>query len=151
MGCKEFYHEPAPLPCRSIIHVGQEKYGISYASRKYSKSRSYIYFWKARLGRDRVELLTCQSRRPHSYPKQHTAEKLKLIWNMHRRNPDLGIVGPFPSSWRIFWRRSWTTNWATTSTTTRTKRQTTAATATAAKRCAPAWRCGCVGPPRPEG
>ena len=25
-----------------------EKYGVSRASRKYNKSRSYIYFWKAR-------------------------------------------------------------------------------------------------------
>ena len=24
-----------------------EKYGVSRASRKYNKSRSYIYFWKA--------------------------------------------------------------------------------------------------------
>ena len=25
-----------------------EKYGVSHASRKYNKSQSYIYFWKAR-------------------------------------------------------------------------------------------------------
>ena len=25
-----------------------EKYGVSRASRKYNKRRSYIYFWKAR-------------------------------------------------------------------------------------------------------
>ena len=29
-----------------------EKYGVSRASRKYNKSRSYIYFWKKTLGRD---------------------------------------------------------------------------------------------------
>ena len=28
-----------------------EKYGVSRASRKYNKSRSYIYFWKQRWGR----------------------------------------------------------------------------------------------------
>ena len=27
-----------------------EKYGVSRASRKYNKSRSYIYFWKQRWG-----------------------------------------------------------------------------------------------------
>jgi len=27
-----------------------EKYGVSRASRKYNKSRSYIYFWKKRWG-----------------------------------------------------------------------------------------------------
>lgn len=25
-----------------------DKYGVSRASRKYNKSRSYVYFWKAR-------------------------------------------------------------------------------------------------------
>lgn len=29
-----------------------EKYGVSRASRKYNKGRSYIYFWKTALGRD---------------------------------------------------------------------------------------------------
>ncbi len=27
-----------------------EKYGVARASRKYNKSRSYIYFWKKRYG-----------------------------------------------------------------------------------------------------
>ncbi len=48
-----------------------EKYGVSRASRKYNKSRSYIYFWKARWD-ESVESLACQSRRPHSHPNQHT-------------------------------------------------------------------------------
>ena len=29
-----------------------EKYGVSQASRKYNKSRSYIYFWRARWNGD---------------------------------------------------------------------------------------------------
>ena len=45
-----------------------EKYGVSRASRKYNKSRSYIYFWKARWDGS-VASLACQSRRPHSHPK----------------------------------------------------------------------------------
>ena len=49
-----------------------EKYGVSRASRKYNKSRSYIYFWRARWDGS-VESLACQSRRPHSHPNQHTA------------------------------------------------------------------------------
>ena len=68
-----------------------EKYGVSRASRKYNKSRSYIYFWKARWDGS-VESLGCQSRRPHSHPNQHTKEELKMIRNMRRRNPDLGMV-----------------------------------------------------------
>ena len=68
-----------------------EKYGVSRASRKYNKSRSYIYFWKARWD-GTVQSLACQSRRPHSHPNQHTEAELKLIRDMRRRNPHLGMV-----------------------------------------------------------
>ena len=68
-----------------------EKYGVSRASRKYNKGRSYIYFWKARYD-GTIESLACQSRRPRSHPNQHTEQELKLIRDMHRRNPKLGIV-----------------------------------------------------------
>ena len=68
-----------------------EKYGISRASRKYNKSRSYIYFWKQRWDGS-VASLACQSRRPHSHPNQHTEAELKLIRDMRRRNPTLGMV-----------------------------------------------------------
>ena len=68
-----------------------EKYGVSRASRKYNKSRSYIYFWKQRWDGS-VASLACQSRRPHSHPNQHTEAELKLIRDMRRRNPTLGMV-----------------------------------------------------------
>ena len=68
-----------------------EKYGVSRASRKYNKSRSYIYFWRGRWD-GTPESLACRSRRPHSHPKQHTEEELKLIRDMRRRNPKLGMV-----------------------------------------------------------
>ena len=68
-----------------------ETYGVSRASRKYNKSRSYIYFWKERWDGS-VESLACQSRRPHSHPNQHTEEELKLIRDMRRRNSKLGMV-----------------------------------------------------------
>lgn len=67
-----------------------EKYGVSKASRKYNRSRSYIYFWKARYD-GTIESLACQSRRPHSHPNQHTQDELKLITDMRRRNPDLAL------------------------------------------------------------
>ena len=38
------------------------------------------------------ESLACQSRRPHSLPNQHTEAELKLIRDMRRRNPNLGMV-----------------------------------------------------------
>ena len=68
-----------------------EKYGVSRANRKYNKSRSYIYFWKARWDGS-VESLACRSRRPHSHPNQHTQEELKFIQDMRRRNPTLGLI-----------------------------------------------------------
>ena len=68
-----------------------EKYGVARASRKYNKAASYIYFWKARYDGS-IESLACRSRRPHSHPKQHTEAELKLIRDMRRRNPKLGIV-----------------------------------------------------------
>ena len=68
-----------------------EKYGVSRASRKYNKSRSYIYFWQPRWDGS-VASLACQSRRPHSHPNQHTEAELKLIRDMRRRNPNLGMV-----------------------------------------------------------
>ena len=68
-----------------------EKYGVSRASQKYNKGRSYIYFWKARWD-GTVESLACQSRRPHSHPNQHTEAEMKLIQDMRRRNPNLRMV-----------------------------------------------------------
>ena len=68
-----------------------EKYGVSRASRKYNKSRSYIYIWRARWN-GTPESLECRSRRPRSHPNQHTEAELKLIRDMRRRNPNLGMV-----------------------------------------------------------
>ena len=76
---------------RQSLLTYAQKYGVSRASRKYNKSRSYIYFWRARYDGS-LQSLACQSRRPHSHPNQHTPEELKLISDMHRRNPKLGIV-----------------------------------------------------------
>jgi len=76
---------------RQSLLTYAQKYGVSRASRKYNKSRSYIYFWRARYD-GFLQSLACQSRRPHSHPNQHTQEELKLIADMHRRNPKLGIV-----------------------------------------------------------
>jgi len=68
-----------------------EKHGVSKASRKYNKARSYIYFWKKRWDGS-LESLQCESRRPHSHPNQHTEEELNLIRDMRRRNPHLGMT-----------------------------------------------------------
>ena len=67
------------------------KYGVSQASRKYNKSRSYIYFWKQRWDGTTASL-ACQSRRPRSHPNRHTEDELKLIRDMRRRKPELGMI-----------------------------------------------------------
>ena len=68
-----------------------KKYGVGKASRKYNRARSFIYFWLKRW--DGTEKsLCCQSRLPHHHPNEHTPEELKLIRDMKRRNPALGMV-----------------------------------------------------------
>jgi transposase InsO family protein len=66
------------------------KHGVSHASRKYNKTRSYIYFWLSRYNGS-TESLALRSRRPHSHPNQHTEEELDLLRRMRHRNPDLGL------------------------------------------------------------
>lgn len=76
---------------RQSILIFAERYGVSKASRKYNKARSYIYFWRARYD-GTVQSLACLSRRPHSHPTQHSPEEILLLRNMCRRNPKLGRV-----------------------------------------------------------
>ena len=66
-------------------------HGVSKASRKYNRARSFIYFWLKRWDGS-VESLRPESRRPHHHPNEHTPEELKLIRDMRRRNPRLGMV-----------------------------------------------------------
>ena len=68
-----------------------EKYGVSRASRKYNRARSYIYFWKSRWDGTESSLVN-QSRRPHHHPNEHTPEEIALIKRYHRRSPDLGLT-----------------------------------------------------------
>ncbi len=61
----------------SLVKYAQSK-GVSQASRKYDKSRSFIYFWLKRYD-GTIESLANQSRRPHHHPNQHRQEEIKLI------------------------------------------------------------------------
>ena len=67
------------------------RYGVSKASRKYNKARSYIYFWLSRYD-GTPGSLACRSRRPHTHPRSHTEAELKLVRDVRRRNPKLGIL-----------------------------------------------------------
>ena len=68
-----------------------EKYGVARAARKYNRAPSTIYFWLSRYD-GTLESLANLSRRPHAHPAQHTVAELKLIRDMRRRNPALGLV-----------------------------------------------------------
>ena len=87
---------------QSLMKYAQ-KYGVSRASRKYNRSRSYIYFWKARWD-GTEQSLACRSRRPHHHPNEHTPEELKLIRDLRRRNPTLGL----PELWQRLCMRGYT-------------------------------------------
>lgn len=75
---------------QSLIHYAM-KYGGSRASRRYNRARSTIYFWMARYD-GTPESLGCRSRRPHTHPNAHTEAEYKLIRDVRRRNPELGIL-----------------------------------------------------------
>ena len=75
---------------QSLINYAQ-KHGVSRTSRKYNKARSYIYFWLGRYD-GTIESLACRSRRPHSHPRAHSQQELKLIADVRRRNPRLGLL-----------------------------------------------------------
>lgn len=75
---------------QSLLNYAR-KFGVSRAGRKYNKGRSYIYFWLGRWD-GTIDSLACLSRRPHRHPRQHTEQELKLIKDMRRRDPDLGML-----------------------------------------------------------
>ena len=64
--------------------------GVSKASRKYNKSRSYIYFWLKRYDGE-IRSLSCQSRCPKNHPNQHSQEEIALIRRYQQRNKGLGL------------------------------------------------------------
>lgn len=76
---------------RQSLMCYAKKYGVARASRKYNRPRSTIYFWLSRYD-GTIESLANRSKRPHSHPNQHTEEELKLIRDMRRRNPQLGLI-----------------------------------------------------------
>jgi len=70
------------------------KHGVTKAARTYKTYRQYIYRWRKRYD-GTIESLRERSRRPHSHPRQHTPDEIKLILDIRRRNPHIGLV--------VFW------------------------------------------------
>jgi transposase len=67
------------------------KYGVSKASRRYNRARSYIYYWLKRFD-GAIGSLAVKSRRPHHHPNQHTQDEIALIIRCRRRNAELGLL-----------------------------------------------------------
>ena len=71
-----------------------EKYGVTKAAIRYKTNRQYIYRWKKRYD-GTLASLEDRSHRPHHHPNEHTADELKLIADMRKRNANSGLV--------VFW------------------------------------------------
>ncbi len=78
---------------QSLIHYAQ-KNGVTAAAIRYRTYRQYVYRWMKRYDGTLQSLEDC-SHRPHSHPNQHKPEEIKLIEDMRRRNPNVGLV--------VFW------------------------------------------------
>lgn len=79
---------------RQAVIEYANKHGVIAAAIRYRLNRQYIYRWRKRYD-GTLQSLADRSHRPHSHPNQHTADEIKLILNMRRRNPNAGIV--------VFW------------------------------------------------
>ena len=66
-------------------------HGVTKAAIRYRKTRQRIYYWRRRYNGD-IRSLLPMSRRPHSHPRAHTEEEIRLIQNMRKRNPNEGLV-----------------------------------------------------------
>ncbi len=70
------------------------KSGVTKAAIRYKTSRQNIYRWRKKYD-GTLGSLADRSHRPHSHPNQHSADEIKLIDDMRRRNPNTGLV--------VFW------------------------------------------------
>ncbi len=66
------------------------KYGVTKAAIRYNECGRTIYRWRERYDGS-IKSLESKSRKPHSYPNQHT-EELKLIRNYKANNKKTGLV-----------------------------------------------------------
>ena len=79
---------------RQALITYARKYGVAKAAIRYKTNRQYIYRWLKRYD-GTPQSLSDKSRRPHHHPNEHTADELKLIEDMRKRNPYAGLV--------VFW------------------------------------------------
>ena len=78
---------------QALINYANKK-GVTKAAIRYKTNRQYIYRWMKRYD-GTLQSLADKSHRPHHHPNEHTAEELKLITDMRKRNMNAGLV--------VFW------------------------------------------------
>lgn len=76
---------------RQSLCIYAQKYGVTKAGIKYEHSKQYTAYWLKRYD-GTVKSLEKRSRRPHSHQQQHTEREIKLISDMRRRSPDVGLI-----------------------------------------------------------
>lgn len=69
------------------------RFGVQEACNRFNKPKSYIYRWKSRYeaARNDIKSLEDISRRPHHSSNQHTENEERLIRNLVKRNPRIGL------------------------------------------------------------
>lgn len=82
------------MKCRQALIEYSFKHGVTKAAIRYKTNRQYIYRWRKRYD-GTIKSLADKSHKPHYHPNQHTAEELKFISDMRRRNPHDGLI--------VFW------------------------------------------------
>lgn len=67
------------------------KNGVTEAAKRYKQHRKTIYRWREKYDGTKKSLAD-KSRRPHSHPKQHTEEEIKMIKKYKAQNKEDGLV-----------------------------------------------------------
>ncbi len=65
--------------------------GVTEAAKVYRQHRKTIYRWREKYDGTAKSLIN-KSRKPHSHPKQHTAEEIKMIKDYKYKNKETGLV-----------------------------------------------------------
>ena len=94
------------IPCKGdILSISQEakyrikvinyakRFGVQKAAADYHTTPSSVYHWRAlyKAGGEKIEALMNKSRRPKNHPNAHTETEIKLIKDVRRRNPNIGL------------------------------------------------------------
>ena len=67
------------------------RHGVTKAAIQFKMYRKTIYRWREKYDGTAKSLIN-KSRRPHSHPKEHTREEIKLIKDYKAKNKDTGLV-----------------------------------------------------------